>query len=90
MYVSIVFFSVLYLFFFLTRDVITALEDFIKTDRELLVHVMINLRAHYTGFIQSSTTSFVKQASVGQTVLGTLDEVKPRLLSGVFLSFYGV
>ena len=59
------------------RDAIVGLAGFIRSGRELLVHIMINLRAHYTGFLHSSDPKVVGHASVERTVLGTLDEVRP-------------
>ena len=52
------------------------LQDFIKTGRELLVHIMINLRATYTVFLQSTDPKVFGQASVDKTLIGTLDEVR--------------
>ena len=52
------------------------LQDFIKTGRELLVHIMINLRADYTAFLQSTDPKVFGQASMSSTLLGILDEVR--------------
>ena len=61
--------------FVMCRDVVVGLEEFIRSDRELLVHLLIHLRAHYTGFLQSANSATVGRASVEGTILGTLDEV---------------
>ncbi len=60
------------------RDVIIGLQELIKTERELLVHIMINLRAGYTGFLKSADTAAIGRASVEGTIFGTLDEVRDR------------
>ena len=56
---------------------ILSLESFIQSDRELLVHVVVNLRAHFTPFLHSPDRTNVGKASVEGTVLGVIDEVSP-------------
>lgn len=71
-----------YFYTFICRDVVTGLEEFIKTDKELLVHILINMRAFYTGYLQSSDPKTVGLASVDGTLLSVIDEVNhiPRPL----------
>ena len=61
------------------RDFIVSLQSNIKTDRELLVHVMINLRSHYNPALSSSDPCDVCKASQEGTVLGVIDEVRDKI-----------
>ena len=69
---------------------ILSLESFIKNYRELLVHIIVNLRAHFTPFLQSPDRTNVGKASVEGTVLGVIDEVSPFLsvYFKIYLSIY--
>ena len=67
----------IYIHFVLCRDVIFVLNNFIKSDKDFIVYMMTQLRSECSGlFHESSSTEFVRQASVQQTVLGVVDEVK--------------
>ena len=59
------------------RDFIVAitLETYIKNDRELVAHVLINLRSFYTQFLNSSDPQEICKASENGTILGVIDEV---------------
>ena len=72
-----VYFCRYYYYYYLLRDMILSLESFIQNDRELLVHIIVNLRAHFTPFLQSPDRTNVGKASVEGTVLGVIDEVSP-------------
>ena len=56
-----------------------SLEGFIQSDSELLVHVMVNLRGHFTPFLQSRDQIYIGKASAEGTVLGVIDEVRCSL-----------
>ena len=61
------------------RDFIVSLQSNIKTDRELLVHVMINLRSHYNPVLSSSDPRDIGKASQEGTILGVIDEVRDKM-----------
>ena len=60
----------------LLREFILALESNIKSDSELLVLVLVNLRALYQSFLTSSVPKEVCFVSEDGTILGVLDEVR--------------
>ena len=61
------------------RDFIVSLQSNIKTDRELLIYVMINLQSHYNPFLSSSDSRDVCKASQEGTILGVIDEVRDEI-----------
>jgi hypothetical protein len=56
------------------KDFIVTLETYIKNDRELVAHVLINLRSFYTQFLNSSDPQEICKASENGTILGVIDE----------------
>ena len=67
----------IYIHFVLCRDVIFGLNDFIKSDEDFIFSMMTQLRSECSDlFRESSSTEFVRQASIQQTVSGVVDEVK--------------
>ena len=53
------------------------LSNFIKSDEDFIFNMMTQLRSECSDvFRESSSTEFVRQASVQQTVLGVVNEVK--------------
>ena len=62
------------------RDVIANLEEFLKTEKELLFNILRNLRFRYAGVLKSSKKKFVKHASTEQTVLGVTKEVSMQTI----------
>ena len=56
-------------------DFYTSLESIIKSDRELLVHIMTNLRSYYTSFCSSNYQREVVKASQQGTLIGVIQEV---------------
>ena len=57
------------------RDFILALESNIRSDREFLILLLVNLRSLYHPFLSSSSPKDIGCASQEDTVLGVLDEV---------------
>ena len=67
----------IYIRFVPCRDVIFGLNNFIKSNENFVFYMMTQLRSECSNlFRESSSTEFVRQASIQQTVLGVLDEVK--------------
>ena len=67
----------IYICFVPCRDVIFGLNNFIKSNENFVFYMMTQLRSECSNlFRESSSTEFVRQASIQQTVLGVLDEVK--------------
>ena len=60
---------------------IISLENFIQTEEELL-SLMVNLRSHFTPFLNSSDRTNIIKASVEGTVSGVIDEVSPSICHG--------
>ena len=58
------------------REFILALESNIKSDSELLVLVLVSLRALYQSFLTSSDPKEICSASEEGTILGVFDEVR--------------
>ena len=65
----------MYCIYSIYRDFYMSLESNIKSDRELLVHIMINLRSHYTSFCSSNDQREVVKASQQGTLIGVIEEV---------------
>ena len=53
-----------------------SLESNIKSDRELLVLIMINLRSFYIPFLTSADQRQVVKASQQGTLIGVIEEVR--------------
>ena len=65
----------MYRIYSIYRDFCMSLESNIKSDRELLVLIMINLRSHYTSFCSSNDQREVVKASQQGTLIGVIEEV---------------
>ena len=78
----------MFLIFPIYRDFYTSLESNIKSDRELLVHIMINLRSRYMSFCSSSEQSEVVKASQEGTLLGVIEEVNFTRLVCILCTLY--
>ena len=69
-----------YHIFSICRDFYVSLESNIKSDRELLVHVMINLRSLYIPFLSNPDQRQVVKASQQETLIGVIEEVRRKEL----------
>ena len=65
----------IYCVYSIYSDFYTSLESIIKSDCELLVHIMTNLRSYYTSFCSSNYQREVVKASQQGTLIGVIQEV---------------